>query len=95
MTLTKDAIIIALAAANEYPRNQADEIVKTLLELIKSILAVGEDIMISGFGKFYVKEKRQRRERNPATGDDMLLKARRVVTFKCSGQMRKKINNSY
>ena len=67
--------------------------IETLLELIKFTLASGEDVLISGFGKFCVNEKRQRKGRNPATGEDMMLAARRVVTFKCSGQLKKKINN--
>ena len=66
--------------------------IETLLELIKFTLASGEDVLISGFGKFCLNEKRQRRGRNPATGEDMILAARRVVTFKCSGQLRDKIN---
>jgi len=92
MTLTKDAIISAVAQANGYPRNQAIELVETLLEIIKAKLGSGEDVLISGFGKFCVKEKRQRRGRNPATGEAMMLNARRVLTFKCSGQLRDKIN---
>lgn len=94
-TLTKEDLVAAIAEANGYPRNRSIELVETLLELIKSKLAAGEDVLISGFGKFSVKEKRQRRGRNPATGEDMILEARRVVTFKCSGQLRDKINNPY
>lgn len=75
-----------------YPRNRAIELVEMLIEIIKSRLASGEDVLISGFGKFCVKKKRERRGRNPATGERMMLAARRVVTFKCSGQLRKKIN---
>jgi integration host factor subunit alpha len=69
-------------------------LVETLLDLIKSRLSSGEDVLVSGFGKFCVKAKRERRGRNPATGEDMMLDARRVVTFKCSGQLRDKINNN-
>ena len=94
MTLTKEHLISAVADANGYPRNQAVELVETLIELIKSKLASGEDVLVSGFGKFCVKKKRKRRGRNPATGEDMILAARRVVTFKCSGQLRDKINKS-
>jgi integration host factor subunit alpha len=94
MTLTKEHLVNAVAEANGYPRNQAIELVETLIELIKSKLASGEDVLISGFGKFCVKKKRERRGRNPATGEDMMLEARRVVTFKCSGQLRDKINKS-
>ena len=92
MTLTKDHLVSAVAEANGYPRNRSVELIETLLELIKSKLVSGEDVLISGFGKFCVKKKRQRRGRNPATGEDMMLDARRVVTFKCSGQLRDKIN---
>jgi len=92
MSLTKDYIVKALAKENGYPINHAVEIIETLLELIKSKLVSGEDVLISGFGKFCVNEKRERRGRNPATGEDMMLKARKVVTFKCSGQLRDKIN---
>ena len=92
MTLTKDHLVSAVAEATGYPRNRSVELIETLLELIKSKLVSGEDVLISGFGKFCVKEKRQRRGRNPATGEAIMLEARRVVTFKCSGQLRKKIN---
>jgi integration host factor subunit alpha len=92
MTLNKEHIISAVAESNGYPRNQAAELVESLIELIKSKLASGEDVLISGFGKFCVKEKRENRGRNPETGEDMMLEARRVVTFKCSGQLRDKIN---
>jgi len=92
MTLTKDHLVGAVAEANGYPRNRSVELIETLLEIIKSKLVSGEDVLISGFGKFCVREKHQRRGRNPATGEDMMLDARRVVTFKCSGQLRKKIN---
>ena len=94
MSLTKDHIIKALAKENGYQLNQSVELIEALLELIKSKLASGEDVLISGFGKFCVKKKRERRGRNPATGEDMMLDARRVVTFKCSGQLRDKINKS-
>lgn len=92
MALTKEDLLTVLEEANGYPRNRSVELVETLLELIKSKLAWGEDVLISGFGKFCVKGKRERRGRNPATGEDMMLDARRVVTFKCSGQLRGKIN---
>jgi integration host factor subunit alpha len=59
-----------------------DVIVETLLETIKSSIESGEDVLVSGFGRFCVKEKKQRRGRNPATGEDMILRPRKVVTFK-------------
>jgi integration host factor subunit alpha len=94
MALTKNDLVKALAKENGYPVNQNIEIIETLLGIIKSSLSSGKDVLISGFGKFCVKEKRERRGRNPATGEDMKLEARRVVTFKCSGKLRDKINKS-
>ena len=94
MTLTKDDLVKAVAKENGYPVNQTIEIVETLLEIIKSKLASGEDVLISGFGKFCINEKQERRGRNPATGESMMLKSRRVVTFKCSRKLRDKISES-
>ena len=91
MTLTKIEIVNSIADQIGFPKNHSSEIVETLLEIIKRTLESGEDVLISGFGKFCVKEKRQRRGRNPATGEDMMLAPRRVVTFKCSGNLREKI----
>ena len=92
MTLTKSQIIDAIAEQNGFTRKKSTETVETILKLIKSTLASGEDVLISGFGKFCVKDKRERKGRNPATGEDMMMAPRRVVTFKCSGKLRGKIN---
>ena len=94
MTTTKSDLIHAVAEANGFAQNKSAEIVETLIDLIKTKLAGGEDVLITAFGKFCVKEKLERRGRNPATGEDMMLEARRVVTFKCSGRLRDKINES-
>jgi len=61
---------------------------------MKLTLASGEDIMISGFGKFQVNEKTQRKGRNPASGKSMMLGKRKVVTFKCAGKLRDEINKN-
>lgn len=92
MSLTKENIVEAVAEETDFLKNRSAEIVESLIEVIKRSLGSGEDVLISGFGKFCVKEKRDRKGRNPATGEDMKLEARRVVTFKCSGKLRKKIN---
>jgi integration host factor subunit alpha len=92
MALTKNHIIDSIQNSLGYPRNKSVDLAETLLEIIKKNLENGEDIMISGFGKFCVKEKKQRRGRNPATGEDMMLDPRKVVTFTCSGKLREKIN---
>jgi integration host factor subunit alpha len=94
MTVTRDSIVEVVSREAEHQKKKSAEIVETLLKIIKSGLSSGEDILISGFGKFCVKEKRERRGRNPATGEDMMLAPRRVVTFKCSGRLRDKINKS-
>jgi integration host factor subunit alpha len=88
-------IVDAIHEQLGYPKNKSAEMLETLLELIKGNLEKGEDVLISGFGKFCVKAKNQRRGRNPATGADMILDQRRVVTFRCSHLLRDKINNSY
>lgn len=92
MTLTKAHIIESIQNHFGYPKNRSSEIVESLLEILKRTLENGDDALISGFGKFCVREKAQRKGRNPATGQDMMLDARRVVTFKCSGKLREKIN---
>ena len=91
-TLTKADIIAAIQTENGYTLKKSTDIVETLLKIIKSTLESGEDLMVSGFGKFCVKDKRERRGRNPATDSDMILPARRVITFKCSGNLRDKVN---
>ena len=92
MALTKSDIV---AKVNElgFTKKRSVDIIEELLSIIKSTLEKGEDVLISGFGKFCVKEKQKRRGRNPATGADLILKERKVVTFKCSGKLREKINS--
>ena len=92
MTLTKVQIVESIQNQTGFPKNKSSEIVETLLEIIKSTLTSGDDVMISGFGKFSIKQKRERRGRNPATGDDMMLTPRKIVTFKSSGKLRDRIN---
>ena len=76
----------------DFTLKKAIDATKSVLEIIKANFESGEDVLISGFGKFCVNEKRKRRGRNPATGEDMMLSSRKVVTFKCSGKLRKRIN---
>jgi integration host factor subunit alpha len=93
-TLTKAKIVDAVTESNGYTRQKSIETVEILLELIKSALESGEDVMISGFGKFCVKQKSKRRGRNPATGDDMVLAPRQVVTFQDPNRRRTNIRSS-
>ena len=92
MSLTKADIVEAVAEQNGYTIKRSFEIIDTLLEIIKSTLESGEDVLVSGFGKFCVNEKSERRGRNPATGEPMMLEARKVDTFRCSRQLRDKID---
>jgi integration host factor subunit alpha len=92
-TLTKAQIVDLIHEELPFPKNKSTEVIESLIEIIKSTLANGEDVLISGFGKFCVKNKRERRGRNPATGNDLILAKRKVVTFKCSGKLREKIND--
>jgi len=92
MTLTKAQIVNQVAEQSGITRNEAIETIETLMELMKSTLESGEDVLISGFGKFCVRNKRKRKGRNPFTGKELILDARRVVTFQCSGVLRDKIN---
>jgi integration host factor subunit alpha len=92
MTLTKANIVDAIHNDLGFPKNRSAELIEILLEQIKSTLEKGEDVLISGFGKFCVKTKRERRGRNPATGNDMMLSQRQVVTFRCSHLLREKID---
>jgi integration host factor subunit alpha len=91
MALTKNDIVTSVHELG-FTKKKSVEIIETLLEIMKSTLEKGEDVLISGFGKFCVKQKKQRRGRNPATGTDLILNERKVVTFKCSGKLRDKIN---
>ena len=70
MTLTKAFIVDAVAEQNGYPKNQSFEMIEILLKIMKRTLESGEDVLVSGFGKFCVKEKHERRGRNPSTGED-------------------------
>jgi len=92
MSLTKAHLADSIQNQLGLPKNQSVQAVESIIEIIKKTLENGEDVLITGFGKFYVKEKRERRGRNPATGKDLMLRSRRVVGFKCSGKLKDKMN---
>ncbi len=93
MALTKNDIVTRVHELG-FTKKKSIDIIETLLEIVKGTLSDNDDVLISGFGKFCVKDKGQRRGRNPATGDDLMLRGRKVVTFKCSGKLRNKINDA-
>ena len=92
MALTKADIVEQVYLQLGFPKEKSFRIIESLLESVKSSLASGDDVLVSGFGKFCVKEKDPRKGRNPATGESTLLPARRVVTFKCSERLRTRLN---
>jgi len=92
MTLTKQDLVQDVSESLRVPQNISADLIETLLELMKSTLASGEDLVISRFGKFYVNDKNARRGRNPYTGEDLTLDARRVVAFRPSGVLRRKLD---
>ena len=94
MALTKADLIDQIRSNNNLTNKQSTDIVESTIGIIKDTLASGEDVLISGFGKLCVKEKAERKGRNPATGEDLMQPARKVVTFKCSGKLRERINGS-
>jgi integration host factor subunit alpha len=92
MALTKANITDSIYRKLNLPKSKSVQAVESLLEIIKRTLASGEDVLISGFGKFCIKDKGKRRGRNPQTGEDMMVRSRRVVTFKCSWLLKGRVN---
>jgi len=92
MTLTKADLVHKIYQTHDLSKTEATETIEAFLRISKECLANGEDLLLSGFGKFNVKDKKPRRGRNPQTGDELMLDARRVVTFKPSGILRNRVN---
>jgi integration host factor subunit alpha len=92
MTLVKEDLIESVYNQCQLSKHQSRVVAETVFELIKKTLESGEDVLISGFGKFSAKKKSPRKGRNPATGKDLVLDARRVVNFRCSPVLKDKIN---
>lgn len=93
MTLTKADVAQKVADDCGFMKREAAEIVDQILDIMKETLAAGEDVMISGFGKWSVKSKHARRGRNPQTGEELILDARKVVTWSYSPVLKKACNN--
>ena len=93
MTLTKADMIEMLSEEVGFSQKKAREIVEALIEIIKSQMESGDDVLIGNLGKFCIREKKACRGRNPATGGDLILEPRRIVSFKCSGNLRRKIQD--
>jgi integration host factor subunit alpha len=92
MTLTKDKIVEDISSTTDLKKYHATKAIEGILEIIKKTLVSGEDVLVSGFGRFCVKEKKARKGRNPQTGETLMLRPRRIVTFLCSSVLKDKIN---
>jgi integration host factor subunit alpha len=92
MTLTKEAITRSVFDRLDLSKVASAKAVEATFEIIKNTLENGEDVLISAFGKLCVRDKGKRRGRNPGTGEDLMLAERRVVTFKCSPVLKRKLN---
>jgi integration host factor subunit alpha len=92
MTLAKEAITRSVFDRLDLSKTVTAKAVEATFEIIKKTLEGGEDVLISGFGKFCVRDKGKRRGRNPQTGENLKLAARRIVTFKCSTVLKRRLN---
>ena len=92
MTLIKDDLINSIYKQHNIPKTKSAELVEFILELIKKSMESGEDVLISGLGKFCIKDKEERKGRDPQTGKDLRLRSRRVVKFKCSSVLKDRMN---
>jgi integration host factor subunit alpha len=95
MALTREAITRSVFDRLNLSKAASAKAVEVTFEIIKKTLEAGEDVLITGFGKFSVRGKGKRRGRNPQTGEDLILAERRVVTFKCSMVLKRKLNGRH
>jgi integration host factor subunit alpha len=94
VTLKKVDLVDSIYNQVGLSKTKSTQVIESLLEIIKKTLENGEDVLITGFGKFCVKDKSKRKGRNPRTGEDLVLDARTIVTFRCSGVLRDKVNGT-
>ena len=90
--MTKADIIDAICEEIGFSKRESAKIVENMLDIIKKTLENGENVMLSGFGSFNLQHKKARRGRNPQTGEDMTISARRILSFKASNVLRDKLN---
>ncbi len=92
MALTKDKLITQLQTQMGIIKQESRQMVERLLEIMKDTLSGGDDLLISGFGKFSVRQKKERRGRNPQTKESLMLRPRRILVFRASGVLRQRLN---
>jgi integration host factor subunit alpha len=95
MSLNKDSLAEIISRKYSFSKKRSTQLIENTLEIIKKRLAEGENVLISGFGKLSVIDKRERRGRNPANGNELMLGAGRVVTFRCSPLLKEKLNGKF
>jgi integration host factor subunit alpha len=93
--MVKDDITNIVYERVGFTRNEADAAVEAVFETIKERLTSGEDVNIVGFGKFRLRDKKERLGRNPKTRKEYAIKARRVLTFKPSRELREIVNKGF
>jgi len=91
--MTKADIVEKIYEKVGFSKKESAELVETVFDLIKSTLEDGDKIKIAGFGNFVVKEKSDRRGRNPQTGEEITIVARKILTFKPSQVLKSAINS--
>ena len=90
--MTKADIFERVQATTDFNKKESAEMVEAVFAIMKSTLESGETLKISGFGSFIVKQKKDRRGRNPQTGETLTIEARRILTFKPSALLKNAIN---
>jgi integration host factor subunit alpha len=93
--MTKGDIVERISEKIGFSKKEASEVVDSIFEVLKSRLADGGKVKISGFGNFVVNQKRPRKGRNPQTGDEITITGRRVLSFKASPVLKKAMNTGY
>ena len=95
MAITKEKLTILLQDRLGISRQESRQLVERVFKIMKDTLTQGEDLLVSGFGKFSVRQKKARRGRNPQTKENLTISARKVVVFKASGVLRKRVNECF
>jgi len=90
--MTKKDLIENVRFAGNLQRKEAEEVVESVLDIMKETLVAGEEVKVSGFGKFVVHQKHDRNGRNPQTGEPLTITARKFLTFKPSILLKQEIN---
>jgi integration host factor subunit alpha len=91
--MTKADIVESIYQKVGFSKKESSEIVELVFDIIKQTLEQGEKVKISGFGNFVVRAKNSRKGRNPQTGDEIKLGARKVLTFKASQVLKNYLNS--